>query len=96
MTRSILLAAAAAAALLVPGAATAVVPPKDCGNVTVKGKRYNVKADQISCSSGRRYATRKLQGKGAPKGYSCKKPASGSALKVYCSSGKKVFFAIRR
>jgi opacity protein-like surface antigen len=96
MTRATLLAAATAAALALPAAAPAVVPPKDCGNIKVSGKRYNIKADQISCASGRKYAKNKLSGHGAPRGYKCKKPASGSALKVYCSSGKKVFFAIRR
>ncbi|HEX8123258.1 MAG TPA: hypothetical protein VF549_18540 [Solirubrobacteraceae bacterium] len=96
MTRAFLLAAATAAALALPAAAPAVVPPKDCGNLTVKGKRYNIKADQIRCSAGRKYAKRKLEGHGAPRGYTCKKPSSGSALKVYCQNGKKVFFAIRR
>ena len=47
LTRAILLAAAVAAVLLLPAAATAVVPPKNCGTMTISGKRYQVKADQI-------------------------------------------------
>ena len=97
MTRTLLAVAALAIALAVlPVGATAVVPPKDCGSLSVGGKRYQIKADQISCRTGRKYAKRKLTGHGAPRGYECKKPSSRSALKVYCQNGKKVFFAIRR
>ncbi|HEX8084024.1 MAG TPA: hypothetical protein VF529_07005 [Solirubrobacteraceae bacterium] len=92
----LLLPLAAAAALALPAAAPAVVPPKNCGTIKVKGKRYNVKADQISCAAGRRYAERKLRGRGAPRGYKCKKPSRGSAIKVYCEDTPKVFFAILR
>jgi hypothetical protein len=91
-----LLAATLAVALCLPLSAGAVVPPKDCGMKTIKDKRYQIKADQISCKKGRRYAKRKLTGRGAPRGYECRRPTEGSALKVYCSKGKKVFFAIRR
>jgi hypothetical protein len=89
-------ALALAAALALPASGGAVVPPKDCGFITVKHKRYNVKADQITCKQGRAYAKDKLTGHGAPRGYTCKKPSSGSALKVYCDKGKRVFFAILR
>ncbi len=43
MIRASLLAAAVAALLALPATATAVVPPKNCGMMTVKAKRYQVK-----------------------------------------------------
>lgn len=96
LRRMLPLAVLVAAALAAAPGAPAVVPPKDCNFITVKHKRYNVKADQITCRQGRTYAKNKLLGRRAPRGYECKKPTSGSAIKVYCQKGKKVFFAIRR
>jgi len=95
--RTALLAAALGAALLIPTAATAVVPPKNCGSMSVEGKRYQVKADQISCRSGRRYAGRYLRSGGKPRGYRCRNyPSKKGRVDFYCNSGRKIFFAIRR
>ena len=97
MTRTILLAAALAAALCLAPAATAVVPPKNCGTLTVKSKRYQVKADQISCSTGRDHARRYLRTGRKPRGYRCKDYRSRrGSVDFYCNNGRKVFFAIRR
>ena len=41
-----------AAAFAAP-AASAIVPPKDCGTITVHGKKYNIKADQLKCTKAR-------------------------------------------
>ena len=95
--RTLLATAALVAALLIPTAATAVVPPKNCGNTTVKSKRYQVKVDQISCSSGRDYAKRFLRSGRKPRGYSCRDyPSKKGRVDFYCNNGRKIFFAIRR
>ena len=95
--RTLLLAAALVAALTMTTAATAVVPPKNCGTMSVKGKRYQVKADQISCRSGRRYASRYLRTERKPSGYRCRDyPSKRGRVDFYCNNGRKIFFAVRR
>jgi hypothetical protein len=89
------LAAALAVALMAPGAG-ATVPPKNCGTITVKSKRYQIKADQISCRTAKTYSRRYLSRHTRPSGYRCTSGAKGSALKFRCSKRVKVFFAIRR
>ncbi len=84
----------ACAALATPSGA--IVPPTDCGNVTVKGKRYNIKADQLRCSTAKPHATRYLSTHRRPTGYTCRDYGSQTKLKFRCSRGVKVFFAIRR
>ncbi len=97
MTRCLPVAAALVAALCLPAAATAVVPPKSCGSMTVKAKRYQVKADQMSCSTGRDHAKRFLQSGRKPSGYTCKDyPSKKGRVDFYCNNGRKIFFAIRR
>ena len=97
MIRALLLATAAAALLALPTLATAVVPPKNCGTMTVSGKRYQVKADQISCRSGREYAKRFITSGRKPSGYRCRDyPSRKGRVDFYCNDGRKIFFAIRR
>ena len=97
MTRAFLLAAAVAALLTVPTVATAVVPPKNCGTMTVSGKRYQVKADQISCTTGRDHARRFLRNGSKPRGYRCRDyPSKKGRVDFYCNNGRKIYFAIRR
>ena len=99
MHRTTLVALLGAAALAVAGAgpAAAVIPPKNCGTMTVKGKRYQVKADQISCSSGRDYARRFILRGSKPRGYRCRDyPSRKRRVDFYCNKGRKIFFAIRR
>jgi opacity protein-like surface antigen len=95
--RTLLLAATLVAALMIPAAATAVVPPKNCSTVTVGGKRYQVKADQISCATARDHARRYLRTGGKPRGYTCKKPSRAKGrVNFYCNNGRKIYFGIRR
>ncbi len=89
------LTAVLAAALIAPGAG-ATVPPKNCGTISVKSKRYQVKADQMRCGTAKTYSRRYLSRHVRPSGYRCKSGAAGSALKFRCSKRVKVFFAIRR
>ncbi len=78
------------------GAAQAIVPPQDCGMLTVDGRRYNIKADQIRCSTAKPYARRYLASNRRPSGYRCQRYSSQTKLKFRCSRGIKVFFAIKR
>ena len=88
-------------ALVVPaisaGAATAIVPPKNCGTQSSFGKRYQIKADQMRCSTAKRYSRRYLSTGRRPSGYRCKNfRASETKLRFRCAKGVRVFFAIRR
>jgi len=74
----------------------AIVPPSDCGRLTVKAKRYDVKADQLRCSTARVHARRYLSTHRRPSGYRCRDYGRETKLKFRCSRGIKVFFAIRR
>lgn len=95
MSRSILIAVALVAALCLPAVASAVVPPKSCGTMTVKGKRYQIKADQMRCSRAKDYARDYLKSRDRPRGYRCRS-YKGSKLKFRCERGSKTFFAIKR
>lgn len=76
--------------------AEAIVPPTDCGNLTVRSKRYNVKADQLRCPTVRSHTRRYLSTGRRPSGYTCKSYGSETRLKFRCAKGVQVFFAIRR
>ena len=97
MTRILLAVLALGAVLALPVVAPAVVPPKSCGTMTVKGKKYQVKADQISCKTGREHTQRYLSSHRKPRGYSCKDLSKEKGRVTFtCNNGRKVFFAIRR
>lgn len=89
---------AALGSLLVGSAAAAAVePPKDCGRTTIGGKRYQVKVDQITCQTGLRHTRRYIDTRARPTGYRCRLyPSRRDRVRFYCSSGRRVFFAIRR
>lgn len=78
--------------------AGAIVPPKDCGFLTVNAKRYNIKADQLACTTARRYSKNYLiSTKRKPDGYRCTRYSSTETkLKFRCVKGARTFFAIRR
>lgn len=90
-----LAAALAIAAVAVPSAG-AIVPPKNCGMMTVNGKRYQIKADQMRCDPARTYSRRYLRTHVRPRGYRCRDYTSGTMLKFRCSKSIRVFFAIKR
>jgi len=92
-----ILAAACALLLFAALPAGAVVPPRNCGTTTVKGKRYNIKSDQLSCSTAKRHSRRYLSTGRRPSGYRCKSyRSSQTALRFRCERGSREFFAIRR
>ena len=78
------------------GAASAIVPPKNCGMQSVSGHRYQIKADQMRCSSAKTYSRRYLRSHSRPSGYSCRDYSSSTKLKFRCNKRVRVFFAIRR
>jgi hypothetical protein len=92
---AMLVAGALSGAMLIPAEAGAIVPPRNCGKMSVNGKTYNIKADQLRCTRARRYARSYLTSRSKPAGYSCR-TYSGSALKFRCSKGIRVYYAIRR
>jgi hypothetical protein len=87
----------ALAVAFAPSQAWAPMAPKNCGTLSAKGKRYQVKADQIRCDTARRQAARYLRHGTKPRGYSCKSySASETSIKFRCTKGVRVVFAIRR
>ena len=97
MKTRLLIAATLVAALAIPGAATAVVPPKNCGTISVGSKRFQVKAEQISCSTARDHVRRYSRTKRAPRGYRCRNLTTAkNKVNFQCSNGRKIFLAIRR
>lgn len=87
-----------AIALLLATAAPSPAPvePRNCGKITVEGKRYQVKADQIRCRTAKTWTRRYLRSGTRPGGYSCRSYDSSTKLKFRCWKRKRVFFAIRR
>jgi hypothetical protein len=77
----------------------AIVPPKNCGTITVRHHRYNIKGDQLPCSDARRFASRFLGHHRRPAGYACHK-FSGSALVAQCvnthTNPDRTIFMIKR
>jgi hypothetical protein len=87
--------AALAVAALTAVQAGATVPPKNCGNITVKSRAYQIKADQVRCATAKRYAKRYLSVHDAPSGWRCR-DFSSSRMKFRCTRGVRVVFAIKR
>jgi hypothetical protein len=84
--KNMLAALAAVAALAAAIFATnvhAIVPPKDCGRMTVSHKHWHIKADQISCKRARSYAKAYIAHHTRPPHYSCHR-YKGSALYAKC------------
>jgi hypothetical protein len=83
------------AVLVGASSASAIVPPRNCGKLSVNGRTYNIKADQLRCTRARRYAKRYLVNRWRPSGYSCR-TYQNSALRFRCARGIRVYYAIRR
>jgi hypothetical protein len=92
-------AAAVVLAFAVAGTSDAIVPPKNCGTITVKQRRYQIKADQLPCSKAKTYASRYLGSGTRPPGYSCHR-FKGSALVARCENTRanpdRTIFMIKR
>ena len=97
------LAVALACALLAAGfaaSAGAIVPPRNCGNVKVGSRTFNIKADQLRCTSAKKYGVAYVRSHKAPRYYRCKHGASGSALYAQCVATRynpdRTLYIIRR
>jgi hypothetical protein len=93
---SLTLATAAMAAALAVPTASAIVPPKDCGTTTVKNHRYQIKVDQITCKTGKKYAVTYLRSHTRPSRWKCTNYPSTSKFKFRCFRGVKNIYAIKR
>jgi hypothetical protein len=94
--RGLGIAALVALAMVLAPAVPATVPPKNCGKLSVSGKRYQIKADQIRCTTAKTYSRRYLRSHSRPSGYRCNNYGAYTKLKFRCSKGVRIFFAIRR
>jgi hypothetical protein len=97
MRRWALGALAVAGALLVPGGAVApaTVPPTDCGFLTAKGHRYNIKSHLVTCHRSRAWSKTYITRHRRPSGWRCQ-DYTDSALVFRCRRGGRDFFAIKR
>src|SRR5689334_7501984 len=77
-------------ALLIPSQSGAIVPPVDCHTMKYGSKRYQVKADQVSCSRAKDKAKAYLRTHRSPSPFKCTKGPSGSKLKATCRNTKPV------
>jgi hypothetical protein len=75
--------------------AGAVVPPKDCGRMKAKHRKYDVKADQIPCKKARPLLKAFINKGHKPKGWHCFHYAD-SAQEYRCEKGIKVIYGNRR
>jgi hypothetical protein len=93
------LALAVIAALLAAAPGHAIVPPKNCGSITVKHHRYNIKGDQLPCKQARSYAATYVGHHKTAHGYRCQR-FSGSALVAKCvnthTNPDRTIFIIKR
>jgi hypothetical protein len=64
--------------------------------LSAEGKRFNIKADQIRCTTARRQAKGYLVSGRKPTGYRCRNYGRGTKIQFRCSKGQRVLFAIRR
>jgi hypothetical protein len=74
----------------------APVPPKKCGEITVKSRDYLIKADQIRCKTAKKWARRYLSEAWHPDGYTCRRGDSQTQLKFRCWRNQRTYFAIKR
>jgi len=86
-------------AALVAASASAIVPPKNCGTLTVNHHAYNIKADQLPCRDAKTYARNFIAHRRTPHGYHCNR-YRGSALIAKCVNTKanpdRTIFVIKR
>lgn len=64
------------AALVVAVPAGAIVAPRKCGTVLVKGKKWPITADQIPCSTAKKWSITYLRTGQVPRYYKCKRAAN--------------------
>ena len=78
--------------------ADAIVAPRKCGTVKAKGKTWPVTADQIPCSTAKKWAVTYLRTGKAPRYYKCKRAASKKIYRfcdTYRYSKPRTFFIFK-
>jgi hypothetical protein len=96
ISASVAFASALTLTLAAAPPAPAPVPPRDCGMVDARSKRYNIKADQIRCRTARSYAKAYLLHSRKPPDYRCRDYGRETSIEFRCSKGTKILFAVRR
>jgi hypothetical protein len=79
-----------------PAVSPAPVTPVNCGLITVQGKKMQIKADQVRCTTAKKWARRYLESRWRPSGYSCRNGSSSTKLKFRCWKRQRTYFAIKR
>ena len=76
--------------------ADAIIEPRKCGTVSVKGKKWPVTADQIPCSTARKWAVTYLRSFKEPRYYDCRR-ASSSKIYRFCrhATKKRTWFIMK-
>ena len=93
----LLVAALLACALVAVAAmpAPAAFAPRSCGTTTVKGKRYEIKAD-ISCTRAKRWSRAYLSRRTRPRGWTCRNYTFQIKFRCTNRGQTRSFFAIKR
>ena len=76
--------AAGLMAVAVP--AGAIVAPVQCGKITAKGKTWRVTADQIRCSTAKKWSITYIKTFKEPRYYNCVRGSSGSSIYRTCTA----------
>lgn len=88
-----LLACALVAVAAIP--APASFAPRSCGTTSVRGKRYEIKAD-ITCSRAKRWARAYLAHRTRPRGWTCRNFTFEIKFRCTNRGQTRSFFAIKR
>ena len=56
--------------------ADAIVAPRKCGTISYAGKKWPITADQIPCSTAKKWSLTYLRSKKEPRYYDCRRAAS--------------------
>jgi hypothetical protein len=79
------LMAVLAMALVAAVPADAITRPRECGKVSAKGKRWRVTADQIPCTTAKKWAVAYIKTRAVPRYFKCHKAADPKTYR-YCDT----------
>ena len=89
--------AAFAVALTASVPAGAITAPVQCGTIKVKGKKWRITADQIRCSTAKKYSATYIRTFRTPRYYKCKR---GTSFWRVCTASRyspdRIFFIRKR
>jgi hypothetical protein len=99
LVRGVIVAGLVVAVMAFAGApaATAVVPPKRCGKLEIKGKTYKVSTHRRECDFARKWSKRYLKNREHPDGWSCASyPPEETRIAFSCRKGQASYYAVRK